>query len=365
MSWLSVVASAVRTTSITSTPPAPSWSCTCAGQTLGQVVNATTKCGTPMCPNWQTTTTRTTTRVDTRPLFTFTDPPLLTFPRASCACSKPTVEGVGVCSTVHNSYFSGATADGYHCACESTKVVDWATVCGQTMCPNAKQMYTAPTTCGDSECIWPTNTNLGQCQYAAVSTITVQAGGPGRQPLNKHTELVPYPDIDFCLCDGQGTTVVNAMPGCNTNSRICGNQKGIVTASWHTAPLYCPFSLPRLPWFESCGVTVSSWTQTEFKGPFPNEIHRSSTFCTCNKPGETDKYDSSYVIPIVRRLCDMSFLCHNSEGMTAGAGFTTIPRELERATTATAAGPLLAVSTGATPGSVPMAAAEPTVLMAV
>jgi hypothetical protein len=72
------------------------------------------------------------------------------------------------------------------------------------------------------------------------------------------------------------------------------------------------------------------------------------------------------VIPIVRRLCDMSFLCHNSEGMTAGGVFTVIPRKLERATTATtAAGPLLAVSTGATSGSVPTAAAEPTVSMAV
>lgn len=117
LSWLSIVASAMRTTSLTSTPPASSWSCTCAGQTQGQVVNATTKCGTPMCPNWQTTTTRTTTRIDTRPLFTFTDPPLLTFPRASCACSKPTVSGVGLCSTVHNSYFSGTLTEGPSQSC--------------------------------------------------------------------------------------------------------------------------------------------------------------------------------------------------------------------------------------------------------
>jgi hypothetical protein len=348
--------------------PTSTWSCTCAFQTSGQDVKAITRCGTPMCPNWQPSTTRTGKSVNTEPLFTFHDPaPPLTFGPASCRCPKPTRDGVGLCSTVHNSYFSGAIAEGYHCACESTKVVDYATVCGQAMCPNLKEDYEPPTTCADSDCAWPTNTNWGHCAYAAVSTLSFQ--GPVGVIHNQQWVLEPYPDMDYCACQGDSVSVVEPVSNCDKSSRVCPNQAGLVTPSWTTAfatPLGCPSELPKLPDFESCALTTFIGTTTFWSNLLEQNERYTSTFCKCNKASESGSKASTFAIPTVARDCDGGYVCHNSVGFVTGKAKALKRTLLERATTATATatGPLLADTTGATPGSVPTTAAEPTILMA-
>ena len=341
-----------------------SWSCTCDFQTQGQAVKAITKCGTTMCPNWQTTTTRTTTSINTEPLFTFNDPaPPLTFRPASCNCPKPTRSGVGLCSRVHNSYFSGAIAEGYHCACESTKVVDFATVCDQTLCPNLKGDYEAPTSCADSDCAWPTNTNWGRCTYASGSTLSFQPP-VGRAP-NAQWVLEAHPDIDYCACQGQHNTVVDPVSNCDGRSRVCPNQAGLVTPSWTTnfaTTLGCPSELPTLPAFESCALTTFTGTTTFWSNLLEQNERYTRTFCKCNKVSESGTKASSYVLSTVARECDGGYMCHNSVGFVTGEGKAR--KRVERTTTATAAGPVLPVTTAATPGSAPTTAAEPTVLVA-
>jgi hypothetical protein len=354
---------------ITASPKASvasSWSCTCDFQTPGQVVKAITKCGTTMCPDWQTTTTKTTTLISTEPLFTFDDPaPSLTFRPASCNCPKPTRAGVGSCSEVHNSYFSGAVAPGYHCACESTKIVDYATVCGQTLCPNLKEDFEAPTTCDDADCAWPTNTNWGHCAYASVSTLSFQPP-VGRMP-NAQWVLESYPDMDYCACQGESNSVVAPVSNCNKRSRVCPNQAGLVTPSWTTSfgiTLGCPSELPTLPEFESCDATTFTGTTTFWSNLLEQNERYIKTFCKCNKVSESGSKASSYAIPTVTRACDGGYVCHNSVGFVKGKPKAHKRILHEQATTATAAGPVLAVTTEATPGSAPTTAAEPTVLMA-
>jgi hypothetical protein len=116
--------------------------------------------------------------------------------------------------------------------------------------------------------------------------------------------------------------------------------------------------LPRLPWFESCNLATGTFTTTIDGDLLSSRV----TFCTCNKVSETGHEASSYVISTVSRECNGIYMCHNSVGFIEGK--PKAHKRIERATTATAAGPLLAVTTDATPGSVPTAAAEPTVLMA-
>jgi hypothetical protein len=181
--------------------------------------------------------------------------------------------------------------------------------------------------------------------------------------------LRPYPDIDYCVCGEQGTTVVDAMSGCNTDSpRICPNQVDIVTHTWsRVTPAHCVSTLPSLPEFESCGLATQVYSGVRRSGSSrgTDTITVTSTFCKCNKVGETGRGDSSYVLSTVKRDCDGGYLCHNSEGFITPWKSTAEKRVVhERATTATAAGPLLAVTTEATPGSAPKTAAEPTILMA-
>jgi hypothetical protein len=295
-----------------------SWSCSCADQTAGQVVTAITKCGTAMCPNWQTTSTRTTTEIDTNPLFTFTDPtlppPSLTMRPARCSCIYPEgdVNSKGPCEI-------------------------------------------APS-CADSDCAWPTNTNLGRCTLMPVQTLSLDPGAPGRIS-NQGMKLEPYPDIDYCRCQGQGTTMIEAMPNCDGSSCICINQNNLVLSTWDAASMSdCPTELPRLPFFEACGLTTfkSKVTSQDFL-LFDNVQTVTWTICTCNKVTETGKDDSTYVISTVARGCDGGYMCHNSVGFVAGKP-KAHKRLLEQASTATVASPLLAVTTDATPGSVPMAA---------
>ena len=179
-----------------------------------------------------------------------------------------------------------------------------------------------------------------------------------------------YPDIDHCDCHGQGTTMVNAMPACDPNSRLCPNQVGRGANDWDSAiattlPPKCPTELPHLPYFEACGLTTFKLTKSNWEHWIEEVNVYTLTLCTCNKVGETGTKASSYVLSTVTRHCDGGYLCHNSDGFVEGKPKVT-KRELERGTTAiaTATGPLLAVTTEATPGSAPTPAAEPTVLMA-
>jgi hypothetical protein len=162
--------------------------------------------------------------------------------------------------------------------------------------------------------------------------------------------------------------MVDAMPGCNTdNPRICPNQVDIVTHTWpRVTQQRCLSALPRLTWFDSCALATHVYSGVRRNGSSKeDEITVTSTFCKCNKVGETEKTDSSYVLSTVRRDCDGGYLCHNSVGFVVPWNSATDKRD-ERTITATATAvlPLLAVTTDATPGSVPTTAAEPTVLMA-
>lgn len=308
-----------------------SWSRTCVSQTPGQSVKAITRCDTPVCPNWQASTTLTTASVNTEPLFTFVDPSLSPLP------SQP----------VQLSSLAPA-----RCSCTITAVS------GDRTCIR-------PKTCPNSDCMWPRNTNMGRCEYVAASTLNL-VDIPANTPLapvdtSIHGSLEPYPDIDYRVCGGQGSTMIDAMPGCNTD-RICPNQVGFVTQTWPAvtaADCRKTCGLPRLPWLESCNLATGTFTTTIDGDRLSSRV----TFCTCNKVSETGHKASSYVISTVSRECNGIYMCHNSFGFVEGK--PKAHKRIERATTATtAAGPLLAVTTDATPGSAPPTAAEPTVLMA-
>jgi hypothetical protein len=225
---------------------------------------------------------------------------------------------------------------------------------------------TRAATCSDSDCVWPTNINLGRCTFRPVSTLYFVP--PYDDPAHDaHWEVAYHPGIDYCDCQGQGTTMVSAMDGCTSTLRLCPNQVGLGAGNWDSAIATtlgpaCPTALPRLPYFEACGLTT-------FTGSNPSRTHFSDmdnytirTFCTCNYVGETGSRASSYVIETVDRECDGGYICHNSVGFVTGKPKAN-KRVPERTSTATAASPLLAVTTDATPGSAPMAPG-PTVLMA-
>jgi hypothetical protein len=194
---------------------------------------------------------------------------------------------------------------------------------------------------------------MGRCEYAPVSTIKSIGF------TSKYLSLELDPDIDYCVCGGQGSTMIDAMDGCNTE-RICPNQLAFVTHTWPAVTQSdCRHTrgLPRLPWFESCNIATGTFTSTADDG---HAIMSSRvTFCTCNKVSETA---SSYVLSTVSG-CKGIYMCHNMVGFVEPESKTS-KRMLERATTATAAGPVLAVTTDATPGSVPTTEAEPTISMA-
>jgi hypothetical protein len=121
-----------------------------------------------------------------------------------------------------------------------------------------------------------------------------------------------------------------------------------------------------LPDIDSCALTTFTGTTTFWSNLLEKNERYTSTFCKCNKASESGSKASTYAIPTVARDCDGGYVCHNSVGFVKGNA-KAIKRILhERATTATATatGPLLAVTTGATPGSAPTTAAEPTVLAA-
>lgn len=318
-----------------------SWSCTCASQTSGQEVKVITRCDKPACPNFEASTTMTSTVIDTRPLFTFNDPSLSPLPSAPPG--------------------QGSPHDPARCSCTIT------TLSGDRTCIR-------PETCASSECIWPTNTNIGRCTYLSASVLAMGLDDPsGPIPvwdIPTFVNLHPYPDIDYCVCPNQANQMVEPMSGCNTDySRICPNQVDLVTHTWsRVTPLRCLSALPRLTWFESCALATQVYSGVRRDGAGSikgEEITKTSTFCKCNKVGETEEADSTYVLSTVKRDCDGGYLCHNSQGFItpwkSSAEKRIVP---EPATIATAVGPLLAVTTEATPGSAPTMAAEPTVLMA-
>lgn len=333
-------------------------SCVCNWQTPGQVVTAIVKCGTTMCPNWQTST-ESKTKPGTEPWDIWHTPvSTLTFPPARCRCDAPTQDGVGLCSEVHNFFFSGNLADGYHCACESTKVVSYATVCGQTVCPNGKDYTTpiSPAKCADSECAWPTNTNLGRCRLQPAASLKWVVGAPGRVGGPPEQKIESHSEFDYCLCQGQSTTLVSAMPACDTKKHICPNQVDLITETWAAATTTsCPEELPKLPFFESCNPYTYTGKETSWRDVMEDVETYTKTYCKCNKPGETAKSDSSWLIPTVSRECDGGYVCHNSVGFIAAeAAIHKVAMQWN--TTATAAGFLAVATTDATPGSVPTAA---------
>jgi hypothetical protein len=296
-----------------------------------------------MCPNWQTTSTKTTSAIDTNPLFTFSDPTpttKYTYPPATCKCNIPTETDIGLCSTKFIAV-GGVRINSMSswCGCESKKKVDFSTECGRLVCPNLKETteWTTPTPCPVELCDWPKNTELGLCESINVGLVE------GR--------TVPHFLADYCACGNQGTAMVDFVTGCD-GSRICPNQAELITDS-HDLPYDCPTALPHLPFFESCGVhTLTGSIQVDGK----LEV---STRCTCNAPGNDLSY---WQVPTVSGMRCGEYLCPNSAGVvkeTAAPGLwppITMKRGLQQDTSATAVMPLLAVTTDATPGSIPTAA---------
>ena len=200
-------------------------------------------------------------------------------------------------------------------------------------------------------------------------------GYHGLEPANSFSWLPGYRTLEwqrysgYCNCLGQGTTLINTMPSCEPGLVVCPNAYGGGANEWDPAMETafspdCPTELPRLPWFESCSLRtfLVTWA-TMTLSPFSRSLKSStSTFCQCNKVGHTSQSETTWVVETVPRECDGGYICANSVGFVTGEAAKK--RTLDLATTATATSPVLAVTTDATPGSVPTTAAEPTVLMA-
>jgi hypothetical protein len=305
-----------------------------------------------MCPNWQTTSTRTTSAIDTRPKWTFVDPTPTTteYPPASCSCEIPIQADIGLCSTKFVAE-GGPRINKINswCACESEERVDFSTVCGQLVCPNLRKTteFVRPTPCPASACNWPTNTELGRCASVTVEPM------PG---AFQHYSLTEY-----CVCAGETTATIDLVTGFD-GSRVCPNQRELVTNTWAAATQrWCPTELPHLPFFESCGIYTWSTVIDTLPGLEPK--HTSySTMCTCNDVSDNV---SIWQIPTVRGVSSCGeYLCHNSaslipDTLEPSKSLRISIRDLQRTTSATAFMPLLAVTTDATPGSMPTAA-EPT-----
>ena len=340
---------------VTSGSPVTSWSCSCQWQTAGQVVTATTKCGTPMCPNWQTTSTRTSTEIDTKPMITF-QTPIYT----PCKCLMPTSRWIGACSS-----WTAANAphnpkpEHLSCECElnashavSQTILSRQDVCGQLVCPNQLELTSleVPEKCPKSACIPPINTNIGVCWQKSYAF------------KRKGEDFTGWE----CICNDDSGRLIPPVSGCN-NSPVCPNQADLITnipnglGRLSNTDWPCPTTLPNIPFFNSC-VRIGK--------------DKSRQSCNCGisgDPGNTQVFAAFGLATFGMSGCS-DLLCPNSRYDAVGRRAPQViePGQYEAGeftprawatSTATVVGPLSAAITDATPGPVPTAAG-PTVLMA-
>lgn len=357
------------------------WSCGCENQQR-RTVSPTVVCGKTMCPNhvWKSTSSSSEEPVTHLPdLPTLSSlsislksnkpqKPQTTSEYSPCLpCNIPKSTQYGSCSTWKTwshiyippgmQQVPGPTKTSCKCEFEGgTTKVNREVVCGQTVCPNQAEQISLkyPNECPWSACVPPLNSDFGRC---ALKTHLWMA-----RDLQSMTGYE-------CNCDMQPSTRVNVQTGCNGRP-VCPNQINMVTnvPSWTDIvpqgeqTKACWTYLPSLLFFGSCTLT---WKPVDSAPPF---LGRKDA-CYCNVK---DDPEWPAIFEPKHTACGGGWLCPNSdpikvERRSAGLNESFEVNDgtwhgmvLELPATATAVVPLMPMVTDATPGSVPLAASEPT-----
>jgi len=223
------------------------------------------------------------------------------------------------------------------------------------VCPNAIETdeLKIPEHCPKTACMPPINTNVGLCWQRSYALKW------------KGEDLTGWE----CVCEGDSGSRIAPVTGCNS-SPVCPNQQDLITNTPNGMQLIdhkdhpCPTTLPSLPFLNSCDLIEGAWM---------------SSVCKCGISGDPSNTQlfSAFDTSTYAKHCftSVGLLCPNSvhDRMGRRAPQVAAPGQYEVGEftprvwvepMATATGPVLAVTTEATPGSAPTTAAEPTILVA-
>lgn len=347
------------------------WSCGCENQQR-RTVSPTVVCGETMCPNhvWKSASSSSEESVShppdlptLTPVKTSEEPlpgPKTTSTYTPCQCFVPTNTQYGSGSS---KTFTLPRLGGPHqnpwpktvsCECdydgEKTKV-PLQTVCGEKVCPKpvGQTSIAVPDDCPESACVPPLDTEFGQCHLRTY------------EYTKKGESMTGY----ACNCNMQPSTRVNLASDCS-GGPVCTNQKHLVTRvpGWTDIvpqgeqTLACWSYLPSLLFFELPMQTVAPFLEGDVA-------------CMCDVADDPDA-ESPHSFRPPFKGCGGSWLCPNSDHLkverrSAGLNDSFAVEDgtwhgsgLQLPATATAVGPLMPVVTDATPGSIPLAAIEPT-----